>query len=74
MGSRGMKRRRKGGRQHLPKVGSSEGSVEHQQALERQAVADTMGLGSAPAWIKWGLLAMAAAVLVVAVVALVALD
>lgn len=74
MGSRGMKRRRKDGPQHLPKVGSSEESAEHQQALERQAIADTMGLGTAPAWIKWGLLALAAVVLVVAVVALVALD
>ncbi|HUV09879.1 MAG TPA: hypothetical protein VMX12_02805 [Acidimicrobiia bacterium] len=74
MGSRGMKRRRKDGPEHLPKVGSSPESAAHQQALEREAIADTMGLANAPAWIKWGLLTLAAVVLVVAVIALTALD
>ena len=74
MGSSGMKRRRKGGEQHLPKVGSSHESAAHEQALERQAIADTMGLGNAPAWLKWGLLLIAAVVLAGAVVSLIALD
>ena len=74
MGSSGMKRRRKSGQQHLPKVGSSHRAAEREQVLERQAIADTMGLGTAPAWVKWGLLAIAAVVLVGVVVALVALD
>lgn len=74
MGSSGMKRRRKSGQQHLPKVGSSHQAAEREQARERQAIADTMGLGTAPAWIKWGLLTIAAVVLVGAVVALVSLD
>jgi len=74
MGSSGMKRRRKRGQQHLPKVGSSAQSAEHQQALERRAIGDTMGLGAAPAWIRWGLLLIGAIVLAGAVVALIALD
>ena len=69
-----MKRRRKSGQQHLPKVGSSHQAAEREQALERQAIADTMGLGNAPAWLKWGILLIAAVVLTVAVVALIALD
>ena len=79
MGSQGMKRRRKGGKpQHLDKVGTHHGSsveeARHEQALERQAIADTMGLGNAPPWVKWGCLLVGALILVGAVVSLIALD
>jgi hypothetical protein len=79
MGSSGMKRRRKGGgksghnQQHLPKVGTRD-EAEYEQHLERQAVADTMGLGNAPSWLKWGCLLIGALVLAGAVVSLIALD
>ena len=74
MGSAGEKRARKGGRrEHLPKVGTSDELAEEQR-LERKAVGDVLGLGSAPPWVTWLLLAAGSAVLIVAVVALVALD
>jgi hypothetical protein len=81
MGSSGMKRRRKskgkggGGShpQHLAKVGTQD-QIREEQHLERAAVADTMGLGSSPAWLKWGCLIVGALILVGAVVSLVALD
>ncbi|HEX6312496.1 MAG TPA: hypothetical protein VF152_12845 [Acidimicrobiia bacterium] len=74
MGSRGMKRNRKGGpREHLPKVGTRD-EVREEQHLEREAIGDVMGLGGVPSWIRWGALLVGAAILVVAVVALVALD
>jgi hypothetical protein len=80
MGSSGMKKRRKGGGksgnhpQHLEKVGNSRASAEHEQALERSAMADTMGLGNAPAWLKIGCLVVGALILVGAVIALISLD
>jgi hypothetical protein len=75
-----MKKRRKGGGkssnhpQHLEKVGTSRESAEHEQALERSAIADTMGLGNAPGWLKMGCLVIGALILVGAVVSLIALD
>ncbi len=80
MGSSGMKKRRKGGGksgthpQHLEKVGTSRESAEHEQALERSAIADTMGLGNAPGWLKYGCLIVGAIILIGAVIALTALD
>ncbi len=80
MGSSGMKKRRKGGGksghqpQHLAKVGTSRESAEHEQALERNAIADTMGLGNAPGWLKWGCLLIGAVILIAAVLAFIALD
>jgi hypothetical protein len=80
MGSSGMKKRRKGGGssgnhpQHLAKVGTTRESAEHEQALERSAIADTMGLGNAPAWLKTGCLIIGALILIGAVIALTALD
>ena len=76
MGSSGSKKRRKGkggGKssthpQHLAKVGTTRESAEHEQALERSAIADTMGLGNAPGWLKWGCLIIGAVVLVAAVI------
>lgn len=70
MGSKGMKRSRKGGsRQHLAKVGSHE-SARQSQHRERQAIADTMGFGGAAPWLKWALLCIGALILVGGVVAL----
>lgn len=69
-----MKKRRKPQQaQHLPKVGTHS-EAAHEQHLERQAVADTMGIGAAPGWLKWGCLLVGALVLVGAVVSLIALD
>jgi hypothetical protein len=73
VGSRGEKRSRKGGRrQHLPKVGTG-GAVRAEQRRERGAIADTMGFGRSPAWVRWTALLLGAAVLIAGVVALVAL-
>jgi hypothetical protein len=74
-----MKRSRKGGkRQHIEKVGqhhdNSEEAARHEQQLERSAIADTMGLGNAPGWLKVGCLLIGALILIGAVVALIALD
>jgi hypothetical protein len=82
MGSSGMKRRRKGtggGKsgthpQHMAKVGTSREAAEHEQALERSAIADVMGLGNTPGWLKMGCLVVGALILIAAVVALIALD
>jgi hypothetical protein len=80
MGSSGMKKRRKGGGasghqpQHLAKVGTSREAAEHEQALERSAIADTMGLGNTPGWVKVGCLAIGALILIGAVISLIALD
>jgi len=82
MGSSGMKKRRKGkggGKsgnhpQHLEKVGNTRASAEHEQALERSAIADTMGLGNAPPWLKLGCLVIGALILIGAVIALISLD
>jgi hypothetical protein len=74
MGSRGMKHSRKGGsRQHLPKVGTHE-TAREEQHLERAAIADVMGIGGIPAWLRWAGLALGAAILAFAVITLIALD
>jgi hypothetical protein len=73
MGSRGEKRSRKGRhRDHLPKVGTRD-AVRAEQHRERQAIADTIGLGRAPAWVRWTALLVGAAILIGGVVALAAL-
>ena len=79
MGSQGMKRSRKGAkRQHLDKVGSHHGDslaeARQEQALERSAVADVMGLGNAPGWLKFGCLLIGAIIMIGGVVALITLD
>lgn len=74
MGSRGEKRSRKGKhREHLPKVGTRD-AVRAEQHRERQAVADTMGLGRTPPWVRWTALFIGAIVLLGGVVTLIALD
>jgi hypothetical protein len=74
MGSQGEKRSRKGGRrQHLPKVGTRD-EARAEQRRERAAIADTMGLGRAPTWVRVTALLVGAAVLIGGVLALVAID
>jgi hypothetical protein len=73
MGSRGDKRSRRGKRrQHLPKVGTRD-AVRAEQHRERQAIADTIGFGRTPAWVRWTALFIGAVVLIGGVVTLVAL-
>jgi hypothetical protein len=73
MGSQGEKRSRKGGRrQHLPKVGTRD-EAHAEQHREREAVADTMGLGRTPAWVRWAALFVVAVIVIGGVVTL-ALD
>jgi hypothetical protein len=79
MGSSGMKKSRKGGsRQHLDKAGTHHGNsledARHEQALERSAIADTMGFGNAPGWLKFGCLLIGAVIMIGGVVTLIALD
>ena len=74
-----MKKRRKGGtRQHLDKVGehhsNSLADAKHEQELERSAIADTMGLGNAPGWLKFGCLLIGAIIMIGGVVTLISLD
>jgi len=75
MGSSGMKKKsRKGGRrQHLAKVGTRAGARQEEHD-EREAIADTMGIGGAAPWVKWTVLAIGAFILVGAIVALIALN
>jgi hypothetical protein len=73
MGSRGEKHSRKGGqRQHLPKVGTRD-DIRAEQHREREAVADTMGLGRTPPWVRWTALFVGVVILIGGVVTLVAL-
>jgi hypothetical protein len=73
MGSQGEKHSRKGGqRQHLPKVGTRDEAREEQHQ-EREAIADTIGLGGSPAWLRWSALLIGALIVIGGVVALVAL-
>ena len=79
MGSQGMKRSRKGRkRQHLDKVGTHHGDnlaeARHEQELERSAIADVMGLGDAPGWLKFGCLLIGAIIVIAGVVTLISLD
>jgi hypothetical protein len=70
MGSRGEKHSRKGGqRQHLPKVGTRD-EARAEQHREREAVADTMGFGRTPAWVRWAALFIVAVIVIGGVVTL----
>ena len=70
MGSRGEKHSRKGGqRQHLPKVGTRD-EARAEQHREREAVADTMGFGRTPAWVRWAALFVVAVIVIGGVVTL----
>jgi hypothetical protein len=73
MGSQGEKRTRKGNkRTHLAKVGSHN-AARAEQHREREAIADTMGFGRTPAWVRWTALLVAAFIVIGGVVTLVAL-
>ena len=73
MGSQGEKRTRKGKRRtHLAKVGTHNAS-RVEQHREREAIADTMGFGRTPAWVRWTALLVAAFIVIGGVVTLVAL-
>jgi hypothetical protein len=70
VGSKGEKHSRKGGqRQHLPKVGARD-EARAEQHREREAVADTMGLGRTPAWLRWAALFVGAVILIAGVLTL----
>jgi hypothetical protein len=70
MGSRGEKHSRKGGqRQHLPKVGARD-EARAEQHREREAIADTMGFGRTPAWVRWAALFVVAVIVIGGVVTL----
>jgi hypothetical protein len=67
MGSQGEKRTRKGKkRTHLAKVGTRT-AVRGEQHREREAIADTMGLGRAPSWVRWTALFLGAVIVVAGV-------
>jgi hypothetical protein len=73
MGSQGEKRSRKGKkRTHLAKVGTHS-AARVEQHREREAIADTMGFGRTPAWVRWTALLVAAFIVIGGVVTLVAL-
>lgn len=68
-----MKKSRKGGkRQHLAKVGTH-GTARAQEHREREAIADTMGIGGAAPWLKWTVLAIGTFILIGALIAFIAL-
>jgi hypothetical protein len=74
-----MKRSRKAKkRQHLDKVGTHHGDsladARHEQELERSAVADVMGLGNTPGWVKFGCLLIGFIIVIGGVVTLISLD
>lgn len=73
MGRSGMKRSRKGGRrQHLDKVGTSSAGRQEQH-LEREAIADTMGLSGAPPWVKWAVVAVGGLLVAIAIAVFISL-
>jgi hypothetical protein len=64
---RSPKDRRRQQRQHLDKVGTHN-AARQEQHLEREAVADTMGLGGAAPWVKWTALVIGGLIVVTALV------
>jgi hypothetical protein len=73
MGSQGEKRTRKGkARTHLPKVGPRD-EARAEQHREREAIADTIGFGNTPAWVRWAALCVGAVILIGGVATLMAL-
>lgn len=72
MGSKGMKRRRKGGnRQHLEQA--TAGNVRHEQELEREAVADVMGFGEASGWLRWAVIVVITLIVLIALITWIAI-
>jgi hypothetical protein len=73
MGSSGQKRTRKGKRrEHLPKVGTHD-EVRAEQHRERQAIADSIGFGRTPVWVRWTALFVGTLILIGGVLTLIAL-
>jgi hypothetical protein len=73
VGSQGEKRTRKGkNRTHLAKAGTRD-AARAEQHREREAIADTMGFGRTPAWVRWTALFIGAVILIGGVITL-ALD
>lgn len=73
MGSKGQKPRKGKHPQHLPKVGSA---AENERLLheEHEAILDTMGMGSAPGWLKTAIAVVGILLLVGAILGLVILN
>jgi hypothetical protein len=69
MGSKGSKPRKPSHSQHLPKVGTAS-DTEHVLHEERRAVVEAVGLGAAPAWLKYLAIAVGIVLLAAAVFAL----
>jgi hypothetical protein len=68
-----MSRSRKGGRRkHLDKVGDRS-AARHEQHLEREAIADTVGLSGTPSWLRWAALAIGGLIMAAALVAFISL-
>jgi hypothetical protein len=70
VGSKGSKPRKPSHSQHLPKVGTKP-DTERLLHEERQGVLDAVGVGGAPAWVKYavvivGILLLAAAIFALA--------
>jgi hypothetical protein len=73
MGSKGEKRSRQGRRrEHLPKVGSRDEVLEEQH-LERQSIAEVMGLGRSRGFWWWVVAIVVVILVILAAVSLAAL-
>ena len=70
VGSKGSKPRKAEHSQHLPKVGTAPNN-DRLLHDERRAVFDAVGAGGAPAWLKYGLAAVAVLLLAAAIMSLV---
>jgi hypothetical protein len=69
VGSKGRKPRKPSHSQHLPKVGTAP-ETERELHAEQRAVVEAVGLGNAPAWLKYVVVAIAIVLLALAVFAL----
>ncbi|MGH8976699.1 MAG: hypothetical protein ACRDV7_01395 [Acidimicrobiia bacterium] len=69
MGSKGSKPRKPSHSQHLPKVGTAP-EVERELHAEQHGVVEAVGLGGAPAWVKYIVVALGIVLLALAVFAL----
>jgi hypothetical protein len=72
VGSKGSKPRKPSHSRHLPKVGTATDN-ERLQREERAAIADTMGFGAAPSWVKVVGVIIAMAIFAAAVLAFIAI-
>ena len=63
VGSKGSKPRKPQHSQHLPKVGTKP-DMERELHEERKGVVDAIGLGGAPSWLKYLVIAIGVVLLV----------